>query len=134
MGLFSKTPKPNPKIVAEGIEIEFHRDHEWWSFTYRGTVFSSYELSFTLPRKEEIDAILATVESLKPEMELRLKNGPDESGGVQLGEGESYVVDANQFATDGTFVVSWSGGTSWGDMGIDFTIKGNAIIDEGWGD
>ena len=134
MGLFSKTPKSNPKIIVEGIEIEFHRDLEWWGFTYRRTEFSSFELSLTLPTKAELDAILKTVESLKPEMRSRLQKGLREWADSKLDDGESYTVDVKDFATGRTFEVSWSGGASWGDLGVDFTIKDHAIIDEAWGD
>lgn len=36
MRLFSRTPKPNPKITVEGIEFTFNRDYDFWEFTYRG--------------------------------------------------------------------------------------------------
>src|SRR5713101_549928 len=94
MGLFSKTPKLNAKIVVGGVEIEFHRDHEWWGFIYRGTKFSTFDLSLTLPTKAELDVILDTLESLKSEMKSRLTKGPEGTGGLQLDDGESYMVDA----------------------------------------
>src|SRR6185295_17299423 len=122
MGLFSKTPKPNPKLTVEGIEIEFHRDHEWWGFTYHGTEFSSFEPVLILPAKAEIDSILRTLESLKPEMRTRLKKGLSEWGESKLDDGETYSVDVKDFARERTFSVSWSDGASWGDMGVDFTI------------
>jgi len=134
MGLFSKTTKPNPKIVIHGIEIEFHPDHEWWGFTYRGTKFSCFQLSLTLPTNVELDAILDTVESLKQEMRSRLKKGLSQWGDSKLDDGESYSVDLHDFATDKTFTVSWSDGASWGDLGVDFTIKDQAIVDETWAD
>ena len=134
MGLFSKTPKPNPKITVEGVEIAFHRDHEWWEFTYRGTEFSSFESSLTLPTKAELDSILDALESLKPEMRTRLKKGLSEWGDLKLDDGESYSVNVQDFAAERTFTVSWSDGASWGDLGADFTIKDRAIIDESWGD
>src|ERR1043166_3068578 len=134
MGLFSKTPRPNPKITVEGIEIAFHRDNEWWEFAYRGTEFCSFEPTLTLPSKTDLDSILDTLESLKPEMKTRLQKGLKEWGDSKLDEGESYLVNLQDFAKDKTFTVSWSGGASWGDMGIDFAIKDHAIIDESWGD
>ncbi len=134
MGFFSKTPKPDPKITIEGIEIVFHRDHEWWEFRYRDTDFSSFTLALTLPSKTELDTILDTLESLQPELRSRLKQGLSECGEAKLDDGESYSVDVQDYATERTFTVSWSDGASWGDMGIDFTIKDHAIIDEAWGD
>jgi len=134
MGLFSKTPKPNPKITFEGIEFSFHGDHEWWKFTYRGTEFSSFEPVLILPTKAQLDSILSTLESLMPELRTRLEKGLREWSYSKLDDGETRWVDVKDFAKDGTFSVSWSGGASWGDMGVDFTIKGHEIIDESWGD
>ena len=134
MGLFSKSPKPNPKITIEGVEIAFHREYEGWAFTYRGTEFTSFELTLTLPTKGELDSILDTLESLKPEMRTRLQKGLSEWGDSKLDDGESYSVNVQDFATDKSFEISWSDGASWGDLGVDFTIKNNAIIDESWGD
>ena len=136
MGLFSKASKPNPKLIVEGIEIEFHPDYRGWKFVYRETEFSSYELAFSLPSKQELDAILDMLESLKPEMKSRLEKGLSKwsDPASTLGEGESYLVDVEEFVGKGTFIVSWSGGESWGDLGVDFTISDHAIIDEAWGD
>jgi hypothetical protein len=135
MGLFSKTPKPNPKIIVEDIEIEFHRDHEWWGFTYRGTVFRSFELSLILPTKAELDEILDAVGSLLPEMRSRIKKELSEYGDdVKSDDSESYSVDIEHFATEGSFMISWSGGASWGDLAVDFTIHDRKIIEEAWGD
>ncbi|MGV3755074.1 MAG: hypothetical protein ACO1QS_06805 [Verrucomicrobiota bacterium] len=134
MGLFSKTPKPNPKITFEGIEFTFHRDHEWWSFTYRGTDFNSFEPVLILPTKAQLDSILSTLESLMPELRTRLKKGLSEWSDSKLDDGETCSLDVQEFAKDGTFSVSWSDGASWGDMGVEYTIKDHAIIDESWGD
>ena len=134
MGLFSKTPKPNPRITVEGIEIDFNRNHEWWSFTYKGTEFCSFEHSFELPSKAELDAILQMAGSLRPEMRTRLQKGLAEWGDCKLDDGETCSVDLTDYAADRTFAVCWSGGGSWGDLGVEFTIKGQAIVDEVWGD
>jgi hypothetical protein len=48
--------------------------------------------------------------------------------------GEEFSVNLTDFQSDGTFEVSWSGGATWGDMGIEFTIKDHVIADESWGD
>jgi hypothetical protein len=134
MGLFSKTPKPNPKLTVEGIEIEYHSDHEWWGFTYRGIEFCSFEPSLILPAKAELDALVATLESLQPEMRSRLGKGLSEWGEAKLDDGESCLVHLQDFVADKVVTVSWSDGKSWGDLGVDFTVKGQAIIDEVWGD
>ena len=135
MGIFSKTPKPNPKITVEGVEITFHLEYTgWWAFTYRGAEFTSFESALTLPTKMELDAILETLESLKPEMRTRLQKVLSEWGGSRLDDGESYSIDVQNFASDKTFTVSWSDGASWGDLGVDFTIKNHTITDESWGD
>jgi hypothetical protein len=134
MGLFSKTPKLIPKITFEGIEFSYHRDHDWWEFTYRGTEFCSFEPVLNLPTKAQLDSILSTLESLMPQLRTRLEKGLREWTESKLNEGETHSVDVKDFAKDGTFTVSWSGGASWGDMGVDFTINGQEIVDESWGD
>ena len=134
MGLFSKTPKPNPMIAFEGIEFLFHRDHELWEFTYRGTRFSSFAPVLILPTKAQLDSILSTLESLMPELRTRLQNGLKEWSDSTLDDGETQRVDVKDFVSDGIFFVSWSDGASWGDLGVEFTIKESSIIDESWGD
>jgi len=135
MGIFSKTPKPNPKITVEGIEFAFHQDYGGWQFSYRGTDFTSFEPTLTLPTKLELDSILDTLESLKPDMRTRLQKGLSEWGDdSKLDDGESCSINVQDFATDKSFTVSWSDGASWGDLGVDFTIKDHAIVDESWGD
>jgi hypothetical protein len=135
MGIFSKTPKPNPKITFECIEFTFHRDHEWWEFTYRGAEFCSFTPTLSLPTRAELDSIVSTVESLRPDMRKRLAKGLAEWGdGCKLDDGETCSISLEEFATDRSFSVSWSDGASWGDLGVDFTIKDHAIVDESWGD
>ena len=76
-----------------------------------------------------------TVESLKPEMRRRLAKGLAEWGdGCKLDDGETYSISVEEFATGRSFSVSCSGGASWGDLAVDFTIKDDAIVDETWGD
>ena len=130
MGLFSKAPKSNPKIIVEGIEIVFSRPTglDIWEFTYRGTKFCSFRPVFAFPAKAELDGILDALDSLKPEMKSRLKKN------LKLDDGESYMVNVQDFATERSFEVSWSDGASRGDMGVDFKIRGGAIINEQWGD
>ena len=134
MGLFSKTPKLNPKITFEGIEVSFHREHEWWEFKYRGVEFISYGVALMMPTKAELDVVLEDLESLKPEIRSRLEKGLAEWADSKLDEGETFTVDVNDFVASKTFSVSWSGGASWGDMGADFVIKNHEVIDEAWGD
>jgi len=134
MGIFSKTPKSHPKITVEGIEITFHQEYGGWAFTYRGAEFSSFESALILPSKVEVDSILDTVESLKAEMRTRLQKGLSGWGESKVDDGESYSIDVQEFVTDKSFTVSWSDGASWGDLGVDFTIKDHAITDESWGD
>jgi hypothetical protein len=136
MGWFSKTPKPNPRIAFDGIEAEFLRGSEHWTFNYRKIDFSSFELSLTLPSKSRLDAMVDSLTSLGPEMKSRLENGLREWGGSvpKVNDGESCMIDISNLSTEGVFTVTWSDGASWGDMAVDFTVKDDAIIDEAWGD
>lgn len=132
MGLFSKTPKPDPTIIVDGIEIVFQQG-QFWRFTYRETEFLLFESRLIMPSKAELDEIVKAVESLKPEMRSRMQEGLQKWGG-KLNDGESHSVILDQFAAEKTFGVEWSDGASWGDMGVEFIIKDQGIIDEFWGD
>ena len=128
MGLFSSKPKPAPKLTVEGIEITYNGKSDFWEFKYRETEFCVFESIAVLPTKTELDAILETVEALKPEMKSRLKQW------VTVNDGESYFVEVKDFSKEKTFEVTWSEGASWGDIGVDFTIKDRAILHETCGD
>jgi len=134
MGLFSKAPKVTPKITVDGIDIAFHPDHKWWEFTYRDHEFITFQSHLHMPSRGELDSILFDVAALKPEMTERLAKGWKEWGDVKMYDGESYNINLESFGSEGSFEVSWSGGASWGDMGIDFRIKDHKIVDESWGD
>jgi hypothetical protein len=127
MGLFSKM-KSNARIVVEGVEIEFDRAREFWNFLYRGTEFSSHGNSLILPSKAELDAILDTLNGLKSTMKASLKKGFNQELNSKVDDGESYLVDVKTFVTERSFVVSWIGGKSWGDMGVDFTINAAQLL------
>lgn len=134
MGLFSKTSDPDPVLIVDGIEVVFHRDHDWWEFEYGETEFWAAGTTFRLPPRAELDEILDTVEALKPQIISRLANGLNEWGDAKLNDGESYCVDLRDFATERTFILSWSDGASWGDLAVDFIIRERHIIDVSWGD
>ncbi len=136
MGFFSrKQPerKPNPVVVVEGIQVEFTSldggDCEWWSFTHERADFVSYGRLFHLPAREVLGRILSEVTRLLPEMNTRLENG-----GLETGTEESWTIDLTELQAEGTYAVSWSGGEKWGDMGVDFHIKGGCIEADEWGD
>jgi hypothetical protein len=134
MGLFSKNPKSNPAITVEGIQITFDLHHKLWEFTYLATDFVAYSHDFTLPPRADLDSILKTIEALKPEMLARLQKEFADWDDAKLNDGESYVVNVHDFTAEKSFIVSWSDGKSWGDMGVDFTIQNQTIIYECWGD
>jgi len=128
MGLFSSKPKLQPKLTIEGMEITYNSKSEFWEFKYRDTEFWVCSPVGTAPTKPELDSILETVEALKPAMKSRLKQW------VAVDDGESYFIEVGDFAGDKTFEVTWAEGASWGDMGVDFTIKDGAILDVSAGD
>jgi hypothetical protein len=134
MGLFTRKPKPTPKITIEGIEVSYDTDQNWWEFTYREQEFISFSPQLNMPSLEELNAILSSVATLTPEMLERLEKGWKEWEKVKMDDGESFSINIEDFSREGSFDASWSGGASWGDMGIDFTIKNQKIVDETWGD
>ncbi len=134
MGLCSRKPKANPKITVDGIEIAYHSDHEWWEFDYRGLKFCAYETSLILPAKHELDWVVESVESLKPELRKRLVKGLAEWSDAKVDDGESCSVNLGDFTAGNSFSIGWSDGVSWGDLGVEFAIKNGQIVDESWGD
>lgn len=134
MGLFKKSKRVNPKITTDGIEAEFVLDHEWWRFRYRDHDFMAFTDHLHLPSTDQLDGMIADVAALKPEMLSRLAKGWREWENVKMNDGESFHIDIERFSTDRTFEVCWADGASWGDMGIEFTIKEHLIVDEAWGD
>src|SRR5215213_10249368 len=108
MGLFSK-PKPNPKIIVEGVEVEFDTKHEIWSFVHGGAEFVAHGDTLNLPTKAELEAILATVVALKSEIRSRLQKGLADWPNVKIDDGESYLIDVTDFALLRSFMLSWSG-------------------------
>jgi hypothetical protein len=132
MGLFSRKPKANPKIVVDGVEFVFKG--EVWEFAYRGTEFIGRGHEFTLPARADLDWMVESVARLKAEMRTRLEKGLSEWGDSKLDDGESYWLDVTEFSKDRSYAVSWCGGESWGDLGVDFTITDGVITDESWGD
>jgi hypothetical protein len=134
MGIFSKKTKPHPAIETQGLRIEYDTRNECWQFSYAGTDFVAYGTAFVAPPQERLLSILADIEKLRPEMLRRLAEGLKDSPEVKTNDGETYLVNLTDLHSQGSFEVSWSGGESWGDMGIDFTISNHEITDESWGD
>lgn len=134
MGFFSKGTKANPVIETEGVRIEYDPEIECWQFSHKSNDFVAYATALVLPTQEQLASILADIIKLRPEMAQRMAKGCTVSKGVRTNDGETYLVNVTDFCAQGTFVVSWSGGKSWGDMGVDFTITNHEIADESWGD
>ena len=134
MGLFSKKRKVNPVIETQGLRIQYDPQSEIWEFKHNGMEFVAYGTSFVVPCLERLAGIQEDVDRLRPEMSRRLTEGWKNSKDVKTNDGESYFVNLTDLQSSGTFEVSWSGGESWGDVGVDFTIRNHEITDESWGD
>jgi hypothetical protein len=134
MGLFSKKCKPHPVIETHGLRIEYKTEDEFWRFTHDGVEFVSYGTAFVVPAPDCVSSIVADVERLGPEMRRRVGEFWKDHDGVKINDGETFFVDLTQLHAEGSFDVSWSGGKSWGDMAIDFTILNHEIANETWGD
>src|SRR5690242_3909188 len=89
-------------------------------------LLTAQPLSF--PRRHRFQSILADTENLQPEMIQRL------SIEVKANDGETFLINLTDLHAPDSFEVSWSSGKSWGDVGVDFTIRNHAITDESWGD
>ncbi len=130
MGLFTTKTKAKPAVETQGLRIEYDAKGEMWQFSHKGTDFVAYGATFVVPSPDRLASVLADVEALRPEMVRRVAG----SGNVKPNDGESCFVNLTDLESSGSFEVSWSGGESWGDMGVDFTIKNHKVIDEAWGD
>src|SRR5690349_41041 len=128
MGLFSKKSKANPAVEIDGIKIEYDLANEYWQFSRKGADFVAYSATFIIPSEALLSSILADIENLQPEMIQRL------SKEVKANDGETFLINLTDLHAQDSFEVSWSSGKSWGDMGVDFTIRNHAITDESWGD
>jgi hypothetical protein len=134
MGFFSRKPQPNPTIELGGIPITYNVEHEWWSFTHESVDLISYGPQFKMPSQEHLEQILEDLTRLTPEMKSRLVKGWKEWGDVKVDDGETFTIDLTELDKQGTYEITWSGGSLWGDMGIDFVIQNGKIEDEVWGD
>jgi hypothetical protein len=134
MGLFSKKVKANPVVETQGLRIEYDTGNEIWQFRHQDAHFVAYGTTFVVPPPERLAAILSDIDRLRPEMIRRLAAGCEEMKDIKTNDGETYLVNLTDLHSEGGFDVSWSGGESWGDMGVDFTITNHAITDESWGD
>ncbi len=134
MGWLSNKTKTKPSIVVEGTVISYCPDAEIWSFEFSGLEFMSAEPRFSLPEKAQLEEIARDFKELQPEMRRRLEKGWEKWGGPKIDTGETCLVNLTDLAGEGIYEICWSGGEKWGDMGIDFSIKEHAIIDESWGD
>lgn len=134
MGIFSKKNKAKPVVETQGLRIEYDPENEIWQFTHKGADFVAYGATIVVPSLEHLATIQADIDRLRPEMTRRLAEGWKDSKDVKTNEGETYLVNLTDLHSLGSFEVSWSEGESWGDMGIDFTIKNHEITDESWGD
>lgn len=135
MGLFSKKPQPIPRITIEGLPVFYHPDSPGWDFRYRDTDFVTYQPHFVMPSQPELDEILADLTALTPEMRTRIaRQWAHSKPPVNLDEDVSYQINLDQFHEAQAFSVLWSGGDTWGDMGVEFIIKARQIVEEFWGD
>jgi hypothetical protein len=133
MGLFSKRPKETPKIFFEEIEFEYQddvgwrfsfRDHEWWAFS----------AAFHCPSLFDLEEILSVVNNLQAEMRVRIQKELQSYGPNLSAETAKEVLIVTDWAKSKRFIVSFSDGSDWGDLAVDFEIEAGAIVSESWGD
>lgn len=135
MGLFSRKPKPHPVITVDDHRIEYDVSHECWEFVHGEFDFRCHGAEFQLPPVERLNAILADVEYLMPEMRRRVtaywERIPEVGSDTTL---TNLSVDLSELASKGSFIVLCHGPDEWGDMVVEFTIKDGTIIEEEWSD
>lgn len=134
MSLFSKEPKVQPTIETQGLRIEFDSENGIWQFSDRGFDYVIYGSRCAAPSPEQLSEIHTDINRLRPEMTRRLVEGLRDCQGAKMNDGETFLVNPTDFQSQAAFEVCCSGGESWGDMGIDFTIENHEITDESWAD
>ena len=134
MALFSKKLKIKPTVETQGLRIEFDSENEIWQFRDGDFDFVVYGETCAVPSPEQLRDIRAVINRLRPEMTRRLAEGLRDCEGAKINDGETFLVNLTELQSQGAFEVCWSGGESWGDMGIDFAIKNHEITDESWSD
>ena len=134
MGLFTKKTKIKPVVETQGLRIEFDSEYEIWQFNDGGINFVVYGPVCEAPSRDQLGEIRSDINRLRPEMAQKVAHGLKDYEGVKTNDGETFVVNITDLQSQGTFDVCWSGGESWGDMGVDFTIKNHEIKEESWGD
>jgi hypothetical protein len=135
MGLFSKTPKPDPAIQIGETRLRYSTNQRWWTFTHKNMEFCAFNSSLVWPGDAGLDSIIKEFEHLQPEMKERIRSGNAVGGGgIPTDEGETVLIKLDELAGKGSYEVGWSGGRTWGDMGVDFVVRGGEIVEEFWGD
>lgn len=134
MKLFGKKLTPNPQVIFGAIDTTYEPNQEWWQFAYEGIEHFSHGPVLRLFDISALELMRTDVSTLMPEMKQRLEIGWKEWGEVKLDDGENYIVDVTNFQEKQEYRICWSGGASWGDMGIEFTVRDHKIVDEDWGD
>jgi len=134
-GWFSKRrePKPLPVIEFDGLRVE-RTDGGWW-FAHGRFDFMMLEDEFICPSRERLDALVAEVEAMWPQLHAAVKAWADQCNlDVPPTEPDGVTIDITQLASEGTYEVSWDGLESWGDYGFNLVIKDGRVIDQWAGD
>ena len=134
MGLFSKKRVPDPVLELSGLRIWYSVQEQTWTVFFQDVDFVFIGSTFNCPSESQLGAILEEIDTLKPEMLQRLADGWKDWEGVRMNDGEMFDVHLTNYPTDGSYDVCWSGGTTWGDFIVSFTVKAGTITNETWDD
>lgn len=129
-------PKSSPRRLRfEGLTFSSDPDNVGWRFVFDDTEFVSFDPDLDVPPGADLAEIVTSVRKLIPQMRARIQTElAGYGGGMGFDCGESYTIDVQDFVAERTFIVSWSGGDSWADLGFDFTVKDGEIVAEESGD
>lgn len=134
MKWFGKGEAIFPEVVHGLIVAAYSPREECWTFKYQDIEYLSWGHRLNLPDESELEAIHNDVLILMPEMKERISLGWQGQEEAVVDDGEEYFVNITEFRLQDEFGVCWSGGASWGDMGVEFTLHNRRIVGEEWGD
>lgn len=121
-------------VCVEGTKIWYNVDTCDWDFSFRGVNFVHRGEAFRFPGAGKLDEVLMDIACLRDEMRRRLADPEGASQGLELDGEETILVSLDDLESSGTFEVEWSGGTTWGDLGVSFSIRNREIVGEDWVD
>ena len=134
MGWFTRRAVVDPVVETQGLVVKYDTKFQLWQFACEGMGFVATGAKISLPSPGVLTQLVADIRALMPEMRRRIEKGLEGWDGAKLDSGEDFSVDITDYQAEQTVSATWSDGSGWGDLAVEFEIKASAIVDESWGD